>query len=53
MKRVIDGKQRPVFVSVRNITVSDDCFGPFIDKLRSVTVPDVLRKFMADGAIEN
>ena len=44
---------RPQPADIKNVTVTDEFFARYIDKIRSVTVKDVFRKFIADGAIEN
>ena len=38
---------------IRSVRITDPFFAPFIEKIRTVTVPDVFAKFLADGAIEN
>ena len=43
----------PGYPRVPDVTITDPFFAPFIDKIRTVTTPDVFAKFMADGAIEN
>lgn len=45
--------QAPHYTDVRNVRITDEFFAPFIEKIRSVTTPDVFEKFMKDGAIEN
>ena len=44
---------RPVPAQPGYVNVTDAFFAPFIEKIRTVTVPDVLKKFLADGAVEN
>ncbi len=44
---------RPIPAELRAVRITDGFFAPYIEKIRSVTVPDVLAKFTADGAIEN
>ena len=43
----------PKPADIRAVRITDSFFEPFVEKIRSVTVPDVLGKFLADGAIEN
>lgn len=43
----------PKYAKVADIQIMDSFFSPFVEKIRSITTPDVLLKFMADGAIEN
>ena len=38
---------------IRSVRITDPFFAPYIEKVRSVTVPDVFDKFLADGAVEN
>lgn len=44
---------RSIPADLKQVTVTDNFFAPFIEKIRTVTVPDVLKKFLADGAVEN
>ncbi|MBQ3860718.1 MAG: glycoside hydrolase family 127 protein, partial [Clostridia bacterium] len=53
MEHFLSTVERPVFASVRRVRVTDPFFAPYLEKIRSVTAPDVLRKFLADGAVEN
>ena len=53
MEHFLSTVERPVFASVRRVRVTDLYFAPYLEKIRSVTAPDVLRKFLADGAVEN
>lgn len=43
----------PNYAKVSNVHITDPFFAPFIQKIRSITTPDIFAKFMADGAIEN
>ena len=44
---------RPVPADLKKTRITDEFFGPFLEKLRAVTLPDVLEKFLKDGAVEN
>ena len=44
-------KHGPVYPAVPDVKITDGFFAPFIDKIRTVTTPDVFAKFLADGAI--
>lgn len=50
---ICKNSEMPKFADVPNVRITDEFFAPFIEKIRSVTTPDVFRKFMKDGAIEN
>ena len=41
------------YPAVPDVKITDGFFAPFIEKIRTVTTPDVFAKFLADGAIEN
>ncbi len=43
----------PTYAGIANITVDDPFFTPFLDRIRTVSAPDILRKFLAEGAIGN
>ena len=43
----------PKPADIKNVVITDSFFKPYIDKIRDITVKDVFRKFIADGAIEN
>ena len=43
----------PTYVNIANITVTDPFFTPFLDRIRTVSAPDILKKFLAEGAIGN
>lgn len=43
----------PNYTKVSEVQITDVFFAPFIEKIRSITTPDVFEKFMVDGAIEN
>jgi len=43
----------PEYAKVTDVAITDAFFAPFIEKIRTVTTPDVFKKFMEDGAIEN
>lgn len=43
----------PVPADIRKVEVTDAFFAPYLEKIRSVTVPDVFDKFLKDGAVEN
>ncbi|MBO5127292.1 MAG: glycoside hydrolase family 127 protein, partial [Clostridia bacterium] len=43
----------PTYVNIANITVTDPFFAPFLDRIRTVSAPDILKKFLAEGAIGN
>lgn len=43
----------PAYPSLRDVRLCDDRFSSWIDKIFEITVPDVLNKFEADGALEN
>ena len=49
----LSSKARPCPAELGQVAVTDAFFAPFIEKIRTVTVPDVLKKFLADGAVEN
>lgn len=53
MEQYQNAHSRPVPAGLRHVTVTDAFFAPFIEKIRTVTAPDVLAKFLADGAVEN
>lgn len=44
---------RPIPAELKQTEITDAFFRPFLEKLREITLPDVLRKFLADGAAEN
>lgn len=43
----------PAYPDVRDVSVTDGFFAPFVEKIRDQTIPDVLQKFENDGVIEN
>lgn len=43
----------PTYADISKVEITDGFFGEFINKIRTVSVPDILKKFLADGAIEN
>ncbi len=43
----------PKPADIKNVVITDSFFKPYIEKIRNITVKDVFRKFIADGAIEN
>ena len=53
MNRILSTVPRPIPADPRKVTVTDGFFAPYLEKIRTVTVPDVFRKFLADGAVEN
>ncbi len=53
MERIEDRIPRPTPADIRGVRITDPFFAPYLEKIRSVTVPDVFRKFLADGAVEN
>lgn len=53
MSAILSTTPRPVPADIRKVEVTDAFFAPYLEKIRTVTVPDVFNKFLADGAIEN
>jgi len=53
MAKILCSTPRPIPADIRDVTITDAFFAPFIEKIRTVTTPDVFRKFLADGAVEN
>jgi len=43
----------PCYAKITDVHITDPFFAPFIEKIRSVTTPDVFEKFLKDGAVEN
>ena len=43
----------PNYPDLHTVKLNDKRFAPWLDKIFQVTVPDVLNKFEADGALEN
>lgn len=43
----------PVYADISDVKLCDDFFAKFTEKIRMVSVPDILKKFLADGAVEN
>jgi len=43
----------PTYVNIADITVTDPFFSPFLDRIRTVSAPDILKKFLAEGAVAN
>lgn len=41
------------YPDIHDVRIEDAYFSPFIDKMANITTPDVLEKFLADGAVEN
>lgn len=44
---------RPYPADIKKVNITDSFFAPYIDLIRTVTVKDVFKKFISDGAIEN
>lgn len=53
MDRIFSTASRPEPLGLRRVRITDSFFAPYLEKLRAVTAPDVLRKFLHDGAVEN
>ena len=53
MAKILCSTPRPIPADIRDVTITDAFSAPFIEKIRTVTTPDVFRKFLADGAVEN
>ena len=53
MAQILSSVPRPIPADIRRVRITDPFFAPFIEKIRTVTSPDVLKKFLADGAAEN
>ncbi|MBQ9995536.1 MAG: glycoside hydrolase family 127 protein, partial [Clostridia bacterium] len=45
--------KHPAYADLANVTVTDPFFAPFLDRIRTVSAPDILKKFLAEGAIGN
>lgn len=43
----------PKYADIADVRLCDGFFSDFTSKIRTVSVPDILKKFLADGAIEN
>ena len=43
----------PIPADPKMTEITDTFFGAFLEKIRGVTLPDVLDKFLRDGAVEN
>ena len=41
---------RPIPADIRKVSITDGFYSPYVEKIRTVTTPDVFRKFLADGA---
>ncbi len=50
---MIRQSERPDFNDIRNVEITDSFFKPFYEKIRKITIPDVFRKFISEGAVEN
>ena len=44
---------RDRYADIADVRLCDGFFSDFTSKIRTVSVPDILKKFLADGAIEN
>ena len=53
MDRITSSRPVPTPPDLSRVTVTDAFFAPFLEKIRTVTAPDVFRKFLSDGAVEN
>lgn len=43
----------PNLADIRKVRITDRFYAPWLEKIRSVTVPDVFHKFLETGALEN
>ncbi len=43
----------PMYADIANVKLYDRFFSELTEKIRTVSVPDILEKFLADGAVEN
>ena len=50
---IVSSIPRPIPADIRKVSITDDFYAPYVEKIRTVTTPDVFRKFLADGALEN
>ena len=51
--KICSSAPRSTPAPISKVKITDAFFTPYLEKIRTITAPDVLEKFLRDGAIEN